>query len=80
MKKAEREVAKISMFIITDIHCGKMLRMPAELLRIAGDSIHCCKSSVNAKENIRNYLHKIENYFPQAFILRLQLLLQKLEL
>lgn len=33
-----REVAKILMFIIQGNHCGKMLRMAAELL------LHCCKS------------------------------------
>lgn len=64
------------MFIITGDHSSKMLRMAAELLRIAGD-YSLLQSSVDAKENLRNYLHKIENYFPQAFILRLQLLLQK---
>lgn len=70
------------MFIITGNRCGEMQRMAAELLRIAGDSIDCCKSSVDAKENPRNYLHKIENYFPQAegISLRFQLLLQKLKL
>lgn len=51
MEEVEREVARIYMFIITGKHSGKMLEMAAELLRIAGDSTHCCKSSVDAKEN-----------------------------